>query len=436
MDQVADGGRRPAVRGQPDQRAQPPDPGRGSSPGRARGGLSPLPGGAAEPADLPDAPGVVAGPRSRDGRRATSQAFVKLGSDNDNFYLYPGARPDRPPGSPRRSSTSRPGGGCGRTWRTAGSAGEPPSGAAECGTENTGATSPAKVPISSTSPIPGSIHPIWPRCRSLRRHLPGRPAVTIREVELWVDDIRLSDPVSQTGTAMSVDARLAASDVGNFSAAYTRQNGQFRQINQDPTYRGHRRAADDGQPPAGSVPAHLVRAGGAAHGELRPHSNVNPELLTGTDLRGEALTGLRQAGVVERHLRPDAPTEPSGHQLGHQRPARPAGLHRRPHPGRAQTELSDASSSTYALGLNYQLSCVGTASGCRSAGSRASCRVTPESRSVARTSAWCRRGSASPAASTGTRPTRRRSSVRWRAATTGCSRRRSRSTTCGATRPD
>ena len=56
--------------------------------------------------------------------------------------------------------------------------------------------------------------------------------------ELWVDDIRLSDPVSQTGTAASVDARLTASDVGSFAVTYVRQNGQFRQINQDPTYRG------------------------------------------------------------------------------------------------------------------------------------------------------------------------------------------------------
>ena len=30
-------------------------------------------------------------------------------------------------------------------------------------------------------------------------------AVTVPLVELWVDDIRLSDPVSQTGTAMSLD---------------------------------------------------------------------------------------------------------------------------------------------------------------------------------------------------------------------------------------
>ena len=53
-----------------------------------------------------------------------------------------------------------------------------------------------------------------------------------------MDDIRLSEPVSQTGTAASVDARLAASDVGNLTVAYVRQNGQFRQINQDPSYRG------------------------------------------------------------------------------------------------------------------------------------------------------------------------------------------------------
>ena len=75
-----------------------------------------------------------------------------------------------------------------------------------------------------------------------------------------MDDIRLSDPVSQTGTAASVDARLAASDVGDVAVAYIRQNGQFRQINENPTYRTEQRAADGAEPAARPVPARLARA--------------------------------------------------------------------------------------------------------------------------------------------------------------------------------
>ena len=101
-------------------------------------------------------------------------------------------------------------------------------------------------------------------------------------VELWVDDIRFSDPVSQTGTAVSLDARLAASDVANVSAAYMRQSGQFRQINEDPSYRATDALPDRRQSAAGPLPADLVRAGGALTVSYAA-PGVNPELLTGTD---------------------------------------------------------------------------------------------------------------------------------------------------------
>ncbi len=98
-----------------------------------------------------------------------------------------------------------------------------------------------------------------------------------------------------------------------------------------PDLPGHRRAPDDGQSPARSVPPHLVRAGDAAHGEPRP-----PERGPGAAHRNRSPGGSAhrpsQAGVLEHHLRLDAPTKSSGHQLGHQRLARPAGLHRGLHP--------------------------------------------------------------------------------------------------------
>ena len=171
-----------------------------------------------------------------------------------------------------------------------------------------------------------------------------------------MDDIRLSDPVSQTGTAMSLDARLAASDVGNLSAAYTRQSGQFRQINQDPTYRATDALQIAGQSPARALPAHLVRAGDAAHGEpTRARTwtrSCSPEPTSG---------GMRWPGSASRSswsttyaltLRRSRPGT-NWLTKGLLDPLAFTGAYTR---GRAQTELSDASSSTYALGLNYQLS--------------------------------------------------------------------------------
>jgi hypothetical protein len=82
---------------------------------------------------------------------------------------------------------------------------------------------------------------------------------------------------------------------------------------------------------------------------------VNPELLTGTDLRGDALPGLRKPeswstsyALAIRRSRPGTGwvtkglLDPLSFTASYTR-------------GRAQSELSDARSSTYALALNYQL---------------------------------------------------------------------------------
>jgi cell surface protein SprA len=81
--------------------------------------------------------------------------------------------------------------------------------------------------------------------------------------------------------------------VGNVSAAYVRQSGQFRQINEDPSYR-----ATDALQIAGNL--RLERFLPTSLGLAMPLTvsyarlGVNPELLTGTDLRGDALPGLRK----------------------------------------------------------------------------------------------------------------------------------------------
>ncbi|MGH7578777.1 MAG: cell surface protein SprA, partial [Gemmatimonadales bacterium] len=282
------------------------------------------------------------------------QAFLKLGSDDDNFYLYR---------TPARSTTWDPQAVIDlETWRRLRAvaenlwlSGAPPSGAAECGTPDPNAYVVCEGPYLVHLGDPG-INP--PNLASVQEVSAGiyrvESKLTVPTFELWVDDIRLSDPVSQTGTAASVDARLALSDVGNVNMAYTRQSGQFRQINEDPSYR-----ASDALQVAGNL--RLDRFLPTSFGLAIPLTvsyarlGVNPELLTGTDLRGDALPGLRKPeswstnyALTIRRSRPGASwltkglLDPLSFNAAYTR-------------GRSQTELSDARTNTYALGLNYQL---------------------------------------------------------------------------------
>jgi hypothetical protein len=113
------------------------------------------------------------------------------------------------------------------------------------------------------------------------------------DAELWVDDIRLAEPISKVGSAVAIDARLVASDVGDLSFGYVRQDGYFQQIGQDPSYR------TTGAMQFGSN-TRLDRFLPAGLGIVVPFSvtyartTVDPQLLTGTDLQGSDLVGLRR----------------------------------------------------------------------------------------------------------------------------------------------
>ncbi|MBA3497526.1 MAG: cell surface protein SprA, partial [Gemmatimonadales bacterium] len=282
------------------------------------------------------------------------QAFLKLGSDNDNFYLYR---------APARSSTWEPEFAIDletlrrlraeveNRWLT----GQAPSGAAECGTEEAGAFVACEGPYLVHVRDPG-INP--PNLAAVQEISAGifrvGETVTTPAVELWVDDVRLSEPVSQTGNAASVDARLSASDVGSFTMAYVRQNGQFRQINENPSYRG-----SNVLQVAGNL--RLERFLPTGLGLAMPltlsyaRTGIDPELLTGSDIRGESLSGLRK---------PDARSATVALSVRRSRPGTswitkglidPLSVAASVTRGRALTELSEARANSYALNLIYQL---------------------------------------------------------------------------------
>jgi hypothetical protein len=221
------------------------------------------------------------------------EAFVKLGSDDRNFYLYH---------APAHSTTWEPEFVIDmEVWRRLRAdleqrwlAGQPPSGADVCGSNDVNAYVACEGPYLVHLADPGIRPPNLAAIQELSAgmyHAAG--AAPLSEAELWIDDIRLSSPVAETGTAVALDTRLVASDVGNITASYIRQDGQFHQINTDPTYRT-----------TGTLQLNsswrLDRFLPASLGLVMPvtvsyvRSDEAPQLLTGTDLRGDALVGLRK----------------------------------------------------------------------------------------------------------------------------------------------
>jgi hypothetical protein len=221
------------------------------------------------------------------------EAFIKVGSDDRNFYLYR---------APAHTTTWEPEMVVDLdTWRDLRArveqrwlSGAPPSGAAECGTNDPNAYVACKGPYLVHLSDPGINPPNLAAAQELSTGIYRvGGAGEAPESELWIDDIRLSGPVSETGKAVSFDTRLVASDVGSVSASFIRQDGQFRLMNVDPTYRTTSGLALDTR-------WQLDRFLPAALGITAPVSvtyaraNVAPQLLTGTDLRAEALPGLRK----------------------------------------------------------------------------------------------------------------------------------------------
>ena len=282
------------------------------------------------------------------------QAYIKFGSDNNNFYLYRApARSDtwEPEFTVDLETLRRLRADVENRWLS----GQPPSGAAECGTQDTGAYVACDGPYLVHVADPG-INP--PNLAAVQEIGAGifrvGQTVTTDESELWVDDIRLTDPVSQTGIATSVDARLTASDVGAVSVAYVRQNGQFRQINQDPSYLG-----TNVLQAAGNV--RLDRFLPTGLGLAMPltvsyaRTGINPELLTGTDIRGEALSGLRKPDNRSTTVSLSIRREQPGKSWITKGVLDPLSATASITDGHALTELSDVQSSNYNVNLSYQL---------------------------------------------------------------------------------
>ena len=188
--------------------------------------------------------------------------------------------------------------------------------------------------------------------------------VFVDQAELWVDDIRLSDVVQDVGTAAAVDLTLTAADVAEVAVSVSRRDAQFRQLGEDPRYQ-----TDGAASVAGTLrlerffPSHW---GIAAPLTVRYASLASdPFYLSGTDIRADALQGLRTPRSTA-----------TSYALSIRRTARaaspllrllvdPLALSGAWASGNTRSDLALATASSYSLNLDYSLALARRSKGLR-----------------------------------------------------------------------
>jgi hypothetical protein len=111
-------------------------------------------------------------------------------------------------------------------------------------------------------------------------------------LELWVDDIRLTNVVNHAGFAGQVAMELVAADVAELRVTASRRDPNFRQLGQNPTFTDERALDIQGT-------LHLERFLPKGFGFAMPltvthtRSASDPQFLSGSDLPGAGIVGLR-----------------------------------------------------------------------------------------------------------------------------------------------
>ncbi len=128
-------------------------------------------------------------------------------------------------------------------------------------------------------------------------------------LELWVDNIRLAHVVNATGYASQIGAELQASDLGDLRVNLVRRDPNFRQLGEQPSFQDARTLEIGGILHVGKLlPARLNLA--APLTVDRVVSSTAPQFVAGSDLPG-GIAGLRTPrDVVSTYtlvLRPERP---------------------------------------------------------------------------------------------------------------------------------
>ena len=177
----------------------------------------------------------------------------------------------------------------------------------------------------------------------------------IDQAELWVDDIRVSNVVTDLGMAGAIDLAVTASNLADLTFSLTRREANFAQLGEDPTY-----STDNGLSLAGTL--HLERFAPTAWGLSMPLSyqylttSSDPFYLGGTDIRADQLgDSLRTPRSINRALTFGVRRVKRSQGFLGRYLLDPVALSFSYAEGDARTDLSSASSSTFSYGLTYNL---------------------------------------------------------------------------------
>jgi hypothetical protein len=220
------------------------------------------------------------------------RAFVKVGTDDDNFYYYE-ATANTVSWLPDVVVDLN-------TWRDLRAEvelsflqGDPPNGAELCGGDPEAYVACRDghvVHLRDPAINPPNLAAVQEVAAGFRYQGEGAP---ISETEVWIDDVRLGSPITEMGIATAISAQLTAGDIGFMSLAYVSQDGQFRQIGQAPSYRSTRTFTGSTTLQLGRfLPTGVGVAAPVTVSHLR--SAVNPDLISGSDVRGSQLANLRR----------------------------------------------------------------------------------------------------------------------------------------------
>ncbi len=287
--------------------------------------------------------------------------FVKVGTDENNFYLYrtrlvAGTWVPEIVIDLQRWIALR--GQLEARWL----AGEAPSGAAQCGGDST-AFVVCDGPYLVHARDPGIAPPNLAQVSEVAAGIYRVAANTlVDQAEVWVDDIRLGDVVNQAGLATALDARVTAADVADLSVSLMRRDDRFRQLNEDPSYVtdltarlastvrldkllpeawglalpltvGHARASSDPlylrqtdipaaalsdlrRPRSALTTVQLDFHRTTRGGTLLPSLLLDPLAVSGLAEQGDARTALWSATTRNRRLRADYASLPAARSVG------------------------------------------------------------------------------------------------------------------------
>lgn len=218
------------------------------------------------------------------------QGYIKVGSDVNNYYLYR-VTPSELSWEPDVVIDLE-------RWRELRAdievrfqQGESPDGGDACGADPTAwvaCDGPYLVQVRDPQINPPNLASVQEVAVGIWRPETGS---MIDETELWVDDIRLREPVGESGAASAVGGRFVGSDLFTLDFDWSRRDGRFHQISENPSYRTVTATRI-----GGSVQLHRILPTWGFDIPVTFSTNgtsYNPQILSGTDIRGSALEGLR-----------------------------------------------------------------------------------------------------------------------------------------------